>query len=112
MVVLKPALRDVAARQNDGRLYLRMQAVGSVNGLPRWAGAVRGHVLNHVLARRQHGTPRSSGEGSILVVTLLSQLATALSALAPRAAAGAQRLSALARSRSAGASALTQSRIR
>jgi hypothetical protein len=36
--------------------------------------------------RLQQGTPRSSGEGAIPVITLLSQLATALSALAFRAA--------------------------
>jgi transposase len=42
MVVLKPALRDVAARQNDGRRYLRMQDVHSVNGFSGHLFAFRG----------------------------------------------------------------------
>ena len=42
--------------------------------------------LIRVLARRQHATPRSSGEGSIPLITLLFQLATTLSPLASRAA--------------------------
>src|SRR6185436_11254560 len=49
------------------------------------AGAAGGHV-DRVLARRQQATPRSSGEGSIPLITLPFQLATTLSALASRAA--------------------------
>jgi hypothetical protein len=41
----------------------------------------------------EHGAPRSSGEGSIPAITLLSQLATASRLLLPAQRAVAQRLS-------------------
>jgi hypothetical protein len=89
MVVLNRALRDVAARQNDGRLCLRMQDVGLSlrRGRRRSAwGRSCPRSCRRVLAQRHCMEHQIFGRGSMPVNALLSKSEPTLSALASRAA--------------------------